>query len=142
MKSYTLLKIKYLALFLCLVTGFSACDVHIYDIGDEIIGRSWAGDVGMMSDRGPFGEPLYSVFQFDTDGFGSEYQYYQYDNAPYRSYRFRWYWENNYTHNLVLDYGNYGISYMDDVDVYGRYMTGIFFLDSHAEGFRFRLEMQ
>lgn len=47
-----------------------------------------------------------------------------------------------YNRNLVLDYGTNGISFMDDVRVYGDRLSGIFYLSDNAPGFNFELRME
>lgn len=71
-----------------------------------------------------------------------ETQFYASDGALYDQYRFRWYWGDSYNRNLVLDYGTNGISFMDDVRVYGDRLSGIFYLSDNAPGFNFELRME
>lgn len=133
---------KYLSiLFLVILTlGLTSCEEDDeYDLESIFIGRAWTGDVGMNADNG---EPLFSTFTFDGDGFGEEYQYYLSDGLLYDHFRFQWYWEDNFNRNLVLDYGRIGISYMDDVRITGNRMYGIFYLSDDAVPFEFRLEME
>ena len=95
----------------------------------------WTGDVGMVDD---FGEPVYSVFRFFPDGRGTEAQYYMSDDAYYNSYSFVWD-RNRGRSKIYLDYGYDGVSTMENVDIYGRYMTGVFYFDDFSRGFKFRL---
>ena len=101
--------------------------------------RAWTGDVGMNAHNG---EPLFSTFEFGNDGFGVETQFYASDGLLYDQFRFQWYWEDSYNRNLVLNYGKNGISYMDDVRIYGDRITGAFYLSDDARGFNFELRME
>ena len=130
--------VKLLLLLVVSALAFSSCEDED-SVENAMIGRVWAGDVGLNADNMA---PLYSVFEFGADGFGTESQYYQSNDFPYKQFRFQWYWESGYDRNLVLDYGNFGISYMDNVYISGFYMTGIFYFDSQSEGFEFSLDMQ
>lgn len=128
-----------IVVILLLTLGFTACDEDEESVENAMIGRIWAGDIGM---NGDFNEPIFSEFRFDGDGFGTEYQYYISDGAPYDNFRFQWYWENGYGRNLVLDYGKHGISFMDNVSIRGRFMRGVYFFENGDPGFNFTLEMQ
>lgn len=119
-----------------LLISLVGCSDDEEELEYELYGRTWVGDIGMTSHDG---FPLYSEFHFNPDGFGEEYQYYR-GGDFYDRFTFRWYRENPYN-NLVLDYGNFGISYMDDVHVGRNIMTGIFYIDEYAPGFPFTLEM-
>lgn len=133
MKSLT--KILFL-IVLCI--GLVSCDDEQEAIDAAIAGRSWTGDIGMV-DR--YGEPVISTFSFGFDGFGEEAQYYL-DGDFCDSYRFKWFWEDDYSRNLILDYGRDGISYMDDVRVSGDRMYGTFYMDDFSEGIDFVLYME
>ena len=126
-------------LILMLAVGFASCEDDQGEIEYVITGRAWTGDVGMNADNG---EALFSTFEFGLDGFGVETQFYASDGALYDQYRFRWYWGDSYNRNLVLDYGTNGISFMDDVRVYGDRLSGIFYLSDNAPGFNFELRME
>ncbi|WP_294611284.1 hypothetical protein [uncultured Bacteroides sp.] len=133
---------KYLYfIFACVLTlSLASCDDDDqYSIESVIIGRAWTGDVGMNADNGA---PLFSTFTFGGDGFGEEYQYYSYDGARYMNYRFQWWWEDDFSNNLVLDYGRAGISYMDNVRVTGNQLRGTFHVSDDSPGFNFVLEME
>lgn len=133
---------KYLSLIslLILTLSLTSCDDDDqYDIESVFIGRAWTGDVGMNADNG---QPLFSTFTFGIDGFGDEFQYYSSNGQFYNEYRFQWYWEDDFSKNLVLDYGREGISYMDDVRIVGNKLRGTFYLSYDASPFDFALDME
>ena len=106
-------------LILMLAVGFASCEDDQGEIEYVITGRAWTGDVGMNAHNG---EPLFSTFEFGNDGFGVETQFYASDGLLY--------------------YGKNGISYMDDVRIYGDRITGAFYLSDDARGFNFELRME
>ena len=85
---------------------------------------------------------LWCIQRSGNDGFGVETQFYASDGLLYDQFRFQWYWEDSYNRNLVLNYGKNGISYMDDVRIYGDRITGAFYLSDDARGFNFELRME
>ncbi|ADV44514.1 hypothetical protein [Bacteroides helcogenes] len=127
----------FLVMMLCI--GLASCEESQESIESAIVGRSWTGDVGVNADNG---EALFSTFTFGTDGFGTESQYYSSDGEFYKSYRFQWYWEDGYNTNLVLNYGAYDISYMENVSIGGGKLWGTFYLSNNAPGFNFTLRME
>ena len=126
-------------LILMLAVGFASCEDDQGEIEYVITGRAWTGDVGMNAHNG---EPLFSTFEFGNDGFGVETQFYASDGLLSDQFRFQWYGEDSYNRNLVLNYGKNGISYMDDVRIYGDRITGAFYLSDDARGFNFELRME
>lgn len=134
-------KYLYLLFAWTLILSLTSCDDDDdqYEIESVIIGRAWTGDVGMNAE---YDEPLFSTFLFGRDGFGEEYQYYSRNGAEYDYFRFQWMWEDDYSNNLILDYGKEGISYMDDVRVIGDELRGTFYLSGDAPGYDFRLKME
>lgn len=129
--------LTFLISILCI--SLSSCEDDQEGVDSALIGRSWTGDVGLGADNG---EAIFSTFTFGADGFGEEYQYYEIDGKPYDRFRFQWYWEDDYSKNLVLDYGKNGISYMDNVRISGDEMRGTFFFTDDSRGFDFILYME
>ncbi|MDR0892811.1 MAG: hypothetical protein LBN24_09380 [Mediterranea sp.] len=119
------------------VVGFSACESD-ETIEERLFGRVWSGSIGELDDNNV---PLFSDFQFTPDGFGTEDVYYP-DGSWYDSYTFQWYWEDGYSNNLVLDFRRLGVSYMDNVYVGGRAMTGTYYYTNDSPGVPFRLQMR
>lgn len=123
------------------VALFTSCDDdrHEYYIEDDMIGRTWTGNVGQFAENG---EPTFSSFSFGRDGFGEEVQYYTSDGVFYAEYRFSWRRISRHTNDFLLDYGKFGISYMDDLEIYNGIMSGIFYLKESSTGYRFRLRVE
>lgn len=136
MKTLNYIKILLLSI-ICI--GFTSCEDDQDGIESAIVGRFWTGDLGMSAENG---EAIFSTFRFGIDGFGEEKQYYELDGEFYRKYRFQWWWEDRYNRNMILDYGKYGISYMDDIRVSGNQLWGRFFLEDGSRGFDFTLYME
>lgn len=129
-----------LALPVALFTSCDDDDRHEYYIEDDMVGRTWTGSVGQQVQNG---EPIFSSFSFGRDGFGEEIQYYVSDGEFYAKYRFSWRRVSGYSNDFMLDYGReFGISFMDDLQIYNGIMSGVFYFEETSEGFRFRLSME
>lgn len=126
------------ALLSVLVLVMSSCEVNVIeDNRRDFTDYTWVGDVGMTDHKG---EPVYSVFDFSRNGRGLERQYYMSDDAYYNEFVFYWEWDHRYN-DIILDYGQNGVSYMENINFSGRFMYGVFYIDDYdTRGFRFQLE--
>lgn len=106
---------------LTLLVGFTSCEDD-EDIFDDLVGRTWVGDLGFGSDE----DPIESSIQLDDNGMGIDYQRYYNGGRP-GNLAFQWGIEHG---TLILDYGaGYGFREIDNVHVDGRYLYGDLFID-------------
>ena len=84
-------------MMLTLLVGFTSCEDD-EDIYDDLMGRTWVGDLWFGSDY----NPIESGIRLDNNGLGIDYQVYDYDGRPAGDLPFRW-WVDYGT--LYLDYG-------------------------------------
>ena len=89
-----------------------------------------------------YGEPLISTFTFGRDGFGEEVQFYATDGMVYDRFRFSWHWEDCCYTNMVLDYGRFGVSYMEGLEGGSGRLRGVFYIDGSSGGYPFTLYME
>lgn len=88
-------------LMLTLFVGFTSCEDD-EDIFDEVVGRTWVGDLGFSS-FDDFREPLESGIYLGSDGFGEDKLLY-YDNGDYYdTLRLQWSVRGG---SIFIDYGN------------------------------------
>lgn len=110
-----------LLLMLTLMVGFTSCEDD-EDIYEDLMGRTWVGDLGFGSDR----DPIESGIRLDSNGLGIDYQVSYYDNSagelPFR-------WRVDYG-TLYLDYGyDFALREIRGVRVNGRYLRGDLYID-------------
>lgn len=93
-------KLCFLLTALCLVSLSAACDDEDdTDLGETLVGRLWAGDLGFYDGR----IPLDSFIYFGGDGFGSDELRYA-DNGEFLDrLNIRWWIERRDC--LCIDYG-------------------------------------
>ena len=109
-------------MMLTLLVGFTSCEDD-EDIYDDLMGRTWAGDLWFGSDY----NPIESGIRLDNNGLGIDYQVYDYDGRPAGDLPFRW-WVDYGT--LYLDYGrDFALREIRGVRVRGRYLQGDLYLD-------------
>lgn len=84
-------------LMLTLLVGFTSCEDD-EDIYDDLMGRTWVGDLGFGTNR----DPIESGIRLDNNGLGIDYQVYDYDGASAGDLPFRWRVDYG---TLYLDYG-------------------------------------
>ena len=84
-------------MMLTLLVGFTSCEDD-EDIYDDLMGRTWVGDLWFGSDN----NPIESGIRLDNNGLGIDYQVFDYDGRPAGDLPFRW-WVDYGT--LYLDYG-------------------------------------
>ena len=65
-------------LMLTLLVGFTSCEDD-EDIYDDLMGRTWVGDLGFGTNR----DPIESGIRLDNNGLGIDYQVYDYDGGRY-----------------------------------------------------------
>lgn len=90
-------------MMLTLLVGFTSCEDD-EDIYDDLMGRTWVGDLWFGSDN----NPIESGIRLDNNGLGIDYQVFDYDGRPAGDLPFRW-WVDYGT--LYLDYG-YDFAYV------------------------------
>lgn len=121
-------------LMLTLLVGFTSCEDD-EDIYDDLMGRTWVGDLGFGTNR----DPIESGIRLDNNGLGIDYQVYDYDGASAGDLPFRWRVDYG---TLYLDYGyDFALREMRGVRVSGRYMRGDLYLDGEFFGY-IELRMQ
>ena len=64
-------------MMLTLLVGFTSCEDD-EDIYDDLMGRTWVGDLWFGSDY----NPIESGIRLDNNGLGIDYQVYDYDGRP------------------------------------------------------------
>ena len=102
-------------LMLTLLVGFTSCEDD-EDIYDDLMGRTWVGDLGFGTNR----DPIESGIRLDNNGLGIDYQVYDYDGASAGDLPFRWRVDYG---TLYLDYGyDFALREVRGVRVSGRYM--------------------
>ena len=100
-------------LMLTLLVGFTSCEDD-EDIYDDLMGRTWVGDLGFGTNR----DPIESGIRLDNNGLGIDYR------------------------TLYLDYGyDFALREVRGVRVSGRYMRGDLYLDGEFFGY-IELRMQ
>ena len=72
-------------MMLTLLVGFTSCEDD-EDIYDDLMGRTWVGDLWFGSDY----NPIESGIRLDNNGLGIDYQVYDYDGRPAGDLPFRW----------------------------------------------------
>ena len=108
-------------MMLTLLVGFTSCEDD-EDIYDDLMGRTWVGDLWFGSDN----NPIESGIRLDNNGLGIDYQVFDYDGRPAGDLPFRW-WVDYGT--LYLDYGyDFALREIRGVRVRGRYLQGDFIL--------------
>ena len=109
-------------LMLTLLVGFTSCEDD-EDIYDDLMGRTWVGDLGFGTNR----DPIESGIRYDYDGASA-------GDLPFR-------WRVDYG-TLYLDYGyDFALREVRGVRVSGRYMRGDLYLDGEFFGY-IELRMQ
>ena len=64
-------------MMLTLLVGFTSCEDD-EDIYDDLMGRTWVGDLWFGSDN----NPIESGIRLDNNGLGIDYQVFDYDGRP------------------------------------------------------------
>lgn len=116
-------------MMLTLLVGFTSCEDD-EDFEELMIGRTWGGDFGGITDSG---YPVYSEITFSARHTGIENQ--RYDNGdPYRSLDFDWDWDGPDLRLTYYDsYGRYDTTlYLCDMDIYRGVLTGTL-LDEYGD---------
>ena len=109
-------------MMLTLLVGFTSCEDD-EDIYDDLMGRTWVGDLWFGSDN----NPIESGIRLDNNGLGIDYQVFDYNGRPAGDLPFRW-WVDYGT--LYLDYGyDFALREIRGVRVRGRYLQGDLYLD-------------
>ena len=115
---------------MALLVGFSACESE-ERIFDDLVGRTWVGDLGFNYDR----YPVESFLRLNGDGFGTDEQYYFEENGGDFAVELPVRWRLEYN-TLQLDYGrNYPLLEIHDVSISVPYLRGQLIVDGVNEGF-------
>ena len=83
-------------MMLTLLVGFTSCEDD-EDIYDDLMGRTWVGDLWFGSDN----NPIESGIRLDNNGLGIDYQVFDYDGRPAGDLPFRW-WVDYGTLYLIM----------------------------------------
>lgn len=114
-------------MMLTLLVSFTSCEDD-ETIFDQIVGRTWIGDLGFYVDE----FPVESGITFKSNGFGVDEQWYYDFDREAASLDVRWWIEDG---NLFLDYGNgYPLLILKALVIDGRYMSGRLFADNVDQG--------
>lgn len=109
-------------MMLTLLVGFTSCEDD-EDIYDDLMGRTWVGDLGFGYDD----DPIESAIRLDGNGMGIDYLCYYRDGAPWRDLPFNWGVEYG---TLYIDYGSgYELREIRNVHVNRHYLCGDLYID-------------
>ena len=109
-------------MMLTLLVGFTSCEDD-EDIYDDLMGRTWVGDLGFGYDD----DPIESAIRLDGNGMGIDYLSYYRDGAPWRDLPFNWGVDYG---TLYIDYGSgYELREIRNVHVNRRYLCGDLYID-------------
>lgn len=129
----TLRKYGSVLLLLTVLIGFTSCEDD-ETIFDEIVGRTWVGDLGFESNDS-FRAPLGSSVYFGSDGFGDDQLYYLDDTGdPYGNpLRLQWRVADR---SIFIDYGRVApLRELRDVYVRNGRLNGSLYIDDGIDVF-------
>lgn len=108
-------------MMLTMLVGFTSCEDD-EDIYDDLMGRTWVGDLGFGYDD----DPIESAIRLDSNSLGIDYLSYYEGGARWRDLPFKWGVEYG---TLFIDYGrDYDLREIKNVRVKGRYLCGDLFI--------------
>ncbi len=128
----TLRKYGSVLLLLTVLIGFTSCEDD-ETIFDEIVGRTWVGDLGFQSNDS-YRDPLESGVSFGSDGFGEDQLYYYDNGGRYgNSLRLQWRVADG---SIFIDYGNVApLRELRDVYVRNGRLNGSLYIDDGIDVF-------